>query len=190
MRNFLIQTCLALLLLGGIFSCSDDDSGEGSQQVASPDWRKQVIYFIMTDRFCNGDTANDIQIPGGIERGNGKTEWGYNGGDLQGIIDKLDYIQGLGVTAVWITPPVLNQWWDGSIPYSGYHGYWASDFTKVDPHYGTLDKYKELARKRTPQHVPDPGHRPQPHRQLFLLHGAPREHAHQHPVHSGLSGGC
>ena len=51
----------------------------------------------------------------------------------------------LGATALWITPPVANQWWDGSARFSGYHGYWAEHFAEVDPHLGTLDDYRDLS---------------------------------------------
>ena len=83
----------------------------------------------MTDRFYDGDTSNDEYID--VDKNNPTA---YHGGDLQGIIQKLDYIESLGVTAIWITPVVDNQT-------RGYHGYWATDFYKVDEHLGTLDSY-------------------------------------------------
>lgn len=92
-----------------------------------------IIYMIMTDRFFDGDTSNDIDVhttdPGA-----------YHGGDLQGIIDKLDYIQSLGVNTIWITPVVQNQ-------AKGYHGYWATDFEKVDQHLGTLATLQSLVKQ-------------------------------------------
>jgi glycosidase len=110
--------------------------------VPSPAWEEQVIYFVMTDRFANGDPGNDDQGKGEFDPANpGK----YSGGDLQGLLDKLDYIQGLGATAVWITPPVANMWWDPLVSYGGYHGYWARDLTRVDVHAGTLDAYQALS---------------------------------------------
>ncbi len=110
--------------------------------VPSPDWRDQIIYFVMTDRFANGDRSNDDQGRGEFDP---STVAKYSGGDLQGLIDRLDYVQGLGATAVWITPPVANQWWDPLQAYGGYHGYWARHFKKVDEHLGTLDTYKALS---------------------------------------------
>jgi glycosidase len=110
--------------------------------VASPAWQEQIIYFILTDRFANGDPSNDDQKGGEYDPTNYDK---YSGGDLQGIIDKLDYIQGLGATAIWITPPVANQWWDPLAGSAGYHGYWARDLKKVDEHLGTLDTYKALS---------------------------------------------
>lgn len=88
-----------------------------------------LIYFIMTDRF-NDAAPNEYYA-------NKKDASGYHGGDLQGIIEKLDYINSLGFTAIWITPVVDNQ------P-GGYHGYWAIDFYKVEEHLGNLDDLKRL----------------------------------------------
>src|SRR5438132_7642405 len=114
----------------------------GSLHVASPAWEEQVIYFVMTDRFANGDKTNDDQKKGEFDPTDINR---YSGGDLQGIIDHLDYIQGLGATAVWITPPVANMWWDPLQQSGGYHGYWARHLKKVDEHLGTLDTYKALS---------------------------------------------
>jgi len=110
--------------------------------VASPDWRGQVIYFVMTDRFANGDPSNDDQHGGEFDPTDGDK---YSGGDLAGLTSHLDYVQGLGATAVWITPPVANMWWDPLAGSAGYHGYWARDLKKVDEHLGTLDTYKALS---------------------------------------------
>jgi len=111
-------------------------------QVPSPDWRDQVIYFVLTDRFADGDPSNNDQ---GAGEYNPAKSSHYSGGDLAGIQSKLDYIQNLGATAVWLTPPVAHQWWSQKAQYGGYHGYWATDFTKVDPHYGDLTSYRALA---------------------------------------------
>ncbi|SEU35858.1 alpha-amylase family glycosyl hydrolase [Stigmatella erecta] len=111
--------------------------------VPSPDWRDQILYFVMTDRFANGNPGNDDQGAG--EYGP-QEEARYSGGDLAGIVSRLDYIQGLGATAVWVTPPVANQWWDPLVHYGGYHGYWARNFREVDAHLGTLEDYRSLSR--------------------------------------------
>lgn len=92
-----------------------------------------IIYLIMTDRFFDGDTSNDYDVNRGDPRA-------YHGGDLQGVIDKLDYIQSLGVTAIWLTPVMQNQ-------DRGYHGYWITDFEKVDRHLGTLQTLRSLVRQ-------------------------------------------
>ncbi|MBK6469956.1 MAG: hypothetical protein IPF94_04220 [Betaproteobacteria bacterium] len=108
----------------------------------SPDWRDQVLYFVMTDRFADGDPRNNDQGAGEYRPGdNGR----YQGGDLAGLVQRLDYIRGLGVTGLWITPPVANQWLDRSGVTAGYHGYWASHFMQVDPHLGSLDDYRRLS---------------------------------------------
>ncbi|MCF7222889.1 alpha-amylase family glycosyl hydrolase [Marilutibacter chinensis] len=111
--------------------------------VPSPDWRDQVVYFAMIDRFDDGDPSNNDQGAGEYDPADGSR---YSGGDLRGLARRLDYIQGLGATALWITPPVANQWLNPSRSFSGYHGYWASDFSEVDAHYGTRDDYKALSR--------------------------------------------
>jgi len=110
--------------------------------VASPDWRDQVLYFVMTDRFADGDPANNDQGAGEYRPGD-KTR--YQGGDFRGLVQRLDYIRGLGATALWITPPVANQWLSPDGAYSGYHGYWAQHFKQVDPHLGLLSDYRALS---------------------------------------------
>ncbi len=110
--------------------------------VPSPDWRDQVIYFVMTDRFADGNPANNDQ---GAGEYNPQRADRFNGGDLQGIQQRLDYIQGLGATAVWVTPPNRNQWFDPLLGYYGYHGYWAQHFKQMDPHVGTLADYRRLS---------------------------------------------
>ena len=109
----------------------------------SPDWRDQVIYFLMTDRFDNGDPANDDQHAGEFDPADGAK---YNGGDLRGVERRLDYIRGLGATAIWMTPPVASQWWNTVANYGGYHGYWAQDFMAVDAHLGDLADYQRLSK--------------------------------------------
>jgi glycosidase len=147
-----------MLAIALVVACSDDqDSETGATDsrllhVPSPDWRDQVIYFVMIDRFEDGDPSNNDQgAVIGLEEDPDRTEFfppsnaAYSGGDLKGIQDRLDYIEELGATAVWITPPVANQWWDKAVNFGGYHGYWARDFTRVDEHYGTMEDYKNLS---------------------------------------------
>jgi alpha-amylase len=101
----------------------------------------EQFYFVMADRFENGDTSNDR---GGLTgdrlvTGFDPTSRGfYNGGDLKGLLARIDYIRGLGTTSIWLTPSFKNkpvQLEDG--PSAGYHGYWITDFTQIDPHLGT-----------------------------------------------------
>lgn len=110
--------------------------------VASPSWEDQIIYFIVTDRFMDGDTTNNDLGEGEYRPGDAGF---WNGGDLRGITEKLNYIRELGATGIWITPPVANQWRNPQLTGTGNHGYWASDFMEVDRHYGTLDDYKQLS---------------------------------------------
>ena len=131
---------LAVLALS-LAACSKSSPGP-LLHVPSPNWQEQVIYFVMVDRFANGDPTNDDQKGGEFDPTNYDK---YSGGDLQGVIDKLDYIQGLGATAVWITPPVANMWWDPLVNSGGYHGYWARDLKSVDEHLGTLATYQKLS---------------------------------------------
>jgi glycosidase len=119
-------------------SCDD----ELLLHVPSPQWQDQIIYFLMIDRFADGDSSNNDQGVGVFDP---SKESHYSGGDLAGIIERLDYIKKLGATAVWTTPQVANQWWDPQVNYSGYHGYWARDFTSVDEHYGNLLDYQKLS---------------------------------------------
>merc|ERR1719329_1476359 len=94
-------------------------------------WHGRSIYFVFTDRFAKSVDAGDFD-----EKCDGKK---WCGGTLQGIIRKLDYIQGMGFDAIWITPPVKQVDWLDNWNGTGYHGYWASDFFAIDPHLGTED---------------------------------------------------
>ncbi|QTA37760.1 alpha-amylase [Thermosipho ferrireducens] len=105
-------------------------------------WQDKVLYFIMIDRFNDGNVSNNDQGMNEYNPGDGAK---YSGGDLEGILQKLEYIKGMGFDGIWITPPVANQWWDPWVHYGGYHGYWARDFKKVDEHFGDLEIYKKLS---------------------------------------------
>lgn len=102
------------------------------------------IYFVMPDRFENGDPSNDTGgVDGGpLDHGFLPTDRGFHhGGDLVGLTSRLDYLEGLGIRAIWITPPFTNRFvqGDGTIEgsSSSYHGYWQVDWDRVDPHLGT-----------------------------------------------------
>ena len=118
---------LLLALIANPLQAADDAAVktpcDGQQElclhVPSPDWRDQVIYFLMLDRFADGDSSNNDQGAGEFDPARGSH---YSGGDIQGVIDQLDYIEGIGATAVWTTPQVANQWWSSQIQYGGYHG--------------------------------------------------------------------
>ncbi|MBX3711592.1 MAG: hypothetical protein KF800_06500 [Lysobacter sp.] len=113
-----------------------------AQSAGQEDWRDQVIYFAMIDRFDDGDPRNNDQGAGEYDPRDRRR---FSGGDLAGLTRRLDYIAGLGATAVWITPPVANQWWNDKAQYGGYHGYWTSDFGEVDAHFGTRASYRAFA---------------------------------------------
>lgn len=107
----------------------------------------EVIYFVLPDRFANGDPKNDT---GGIKgdrlkHGFDPTAKGfYQGGDLKGLTQRLDYIQSLGITAIWFAPVFKNKPVQGAPGQesAGYHGYWVTDFTSIDPHFGTNAEFK------------------------------------------------
>ncbi|MBA4048425.1 MAG: alpha-amylase, partial [Sphingomonas sp.] len=109
----------------------------------------EVIYFVLPDRFENGDPANDR---GGLSGGRLATGFDptakgfYHGGDLKGLTARLDYIQRLGATAIWVGPIFKNKPVQGAPGQesAGYHGYWITDFTQVDPHFGTNADFKAL----------------------------------------------
>jgi glycosidase len=109
-----------------------DDFGVGTHVV---DWRDEVIYQLMVDRFADGDPNNNWNV-------NPNAPAAYHGGDWQGIIDRLDYLEELGVTALWISPAVRNVETDAGV--WSYHGYWTQDFTAPNPHFGDIAKLREM----------------------------------------------
>lgn len=118
-------------LLAAVLACA-----QNSVLALSPaEWRGQSIYQIVTDRFARSDeTAPSCDPNLGV----------YCGGDWQGIIGKLDYIQGMGFTAIWISPVVTNL--EGnSLDGEAYHGYWAQDIYSINSHFGTAADLKDLS---------------------------------------------
>ncbi|WP_020400647.1 alpha-amylase family glycosyl hydrolase [Kordiimonas gwangyangensis] len=108
---------------------------------------EDVMYFVMPDRFFNGDPTNDRGgIDGGVlDHGFDPTHKGfYHGGDIEGLTAKLDYLADMGVSAIWLTPIFKNKAVQGNPEgaSSGYHGYWITDFTQIDPHLGSNDDLK------------------------------------------------
>ncbi|MFI9543391.1 pullulanase-type alpha-1,6-glucosidase [Streptomyces sp. NPDC052016] len=119
---------------------------------ARHDATREQFYFVLPDRFANGDTANDRGGLTGsrLTTGYDPTDKGfYQGGDLKGLIKRLDYIKGLGTTALWMAPIFKNQpvQGTGANASAGYHGYWITDFTQVDPHFGTNEDLRTLISK-------------------------------------------
>ncbi|MBX7222909.1 MAG: cyclomaltodextrinase N-terminal domain-containing protein [Blastocatellia bacterium] len=101
-----------------------------------------VVYLIMPDRFADGDPKNNEPLPG-VKTYDPQASRMYHGGDLRGLIEHLDYLKELGVTAIWLTPIVDNNDAIGQ----DYHGYGMTDFYTVEAHFGTLADYQELARE-------------------------------------------
>ena len=158
----------ALLLLAG---CSDSDDDGGADEGPPPGdgdigaiaplaggtrpFSDEVLYFLLPDRFANGDPANDCgfyteECPDDAGPDSGLFEHGYlpsdkgyyHGGDIAGLVSKLDYLEGMGVTALWVGPIFRNKAVQDDVSNlyeksSGYHGYWITDFMAVDPHFGT-----------------------------------------------------
>lgn len=126
-------------------------SSHAPHTTPATDWSNQIIYFLLIDRFANGDTTNDRgSNPDSYHRFDPKIQNTdalkcYQGGDLQGVIDHLDYLKSLGVTALWLSPVFDNSdsafvgWWP-------YHGYSPIDFFRVDEHFGTLATMQKLVR--------------------------------------------
>jgi alpha-amylase len=137
MKRRSLPALAALALVPALSACLDVNSVEGGFPITSNvvDWRDEIIYQLLVDRFGNGDFNNDDGVdPTGLAR--------YQGGDWQGVIDHLDYLEALGVTALWISPVIRNVDTDANV--DGYHGYWAQDFTLTNPHMGDLAKLREL----------------------------------------------
>jgi glycosidase len=126
----------------------DRHGGAGAMHSLRAPVTDETFYFVMVDRFANGDSGNDRGglLDDRLVSGFDPTHKGfYNGGDLTGLRDRIDYIRGLGTTSIWLTPIFKNkpvQVEDG--PSAGYHGYWVTDFTQIDPHLGTNAELRAL----------------------------------------------
>ncbi len=145
------SSVLALLLLPWLAACgggvtdpatAPQAAAAGQRVAVTPHerWADAVLYFVIVDRFADGDAGNNQ----GVQRNAKGT---FHGGDLAGLRQQLDEIADLGATAIWITPVVDNI--DGFVtgagfPDWGYHGYWADDFTRLDPRFGTEQELKAL----------------------------------------------
>ncbi len=109
------------------------------------DWDEARIYFMLTDRFNNGDPSNDDPNGENYDKNHLET---YHGGDFKGITEKLDYLHDLGINTIWITPIVDNIDFNQGAAFGGkqyaYHGYWTKDFEKIDEHLGDVEDLKEL----------------------------------------------
>ena len=124
---------------------------------AAPDWSADILYFVLIDRYADGDSSNNLRV----QRSN---PGGYHGGDLKGLTQHLDELADLGITALWINPvqkqiskpvyasapanlgiPEFQHW--------GFHGYWIDDFNAIEPQFGTLDDLKHLVSEAHERHI-------------------------------------
>jgi alpha-amylase len=153
-----LSAVLLVLAVAPVAALADRGKGHGSgppEPSAHHSLREAVtdqnFYFVMADRFENGDTKNDngFLTPGKDEGESGfdpTAKGWYHGGDLEGLRSRLRYIKALGTTALWLTPSFKNKAVQAADKSAGYHGYWITDFTKIDPHLGTNDELAALVR--------------------------------------------
>ena len=142
---------LAILTITLAMSCKQETKqDELKQKPETPFvWEGANLYFLLTDRFNNGDTSNDVNFDRTKETGKLR---GFEGGDIKGITQKIKdgYFTDLGINAIWMTP-IVEQIHGGTDEGTGFtyafHGYWAKDWTKIDPNFGTEEDLKELVKE-------------------------------------------
>lgn len=144
--------CLFLLLLFFLFHCTttdqieDADNADDAGEKTPFDWRNATVYFLLTDRFNNGNPDNDVNFE---RTGEAAKLRGFEGGDIAGISQKIEegYFDSLGVSAIWFTP-VVEQIHGATDEGTGltyaYHGYWTKDWTALDPNFGSMEELKAL----------------------------------------------
>ena len=145
MRRFFLS--LAICMMALTFSVNSVAADNFS-------WRGATVYFLVTDRFANGETSNDVnygrKVDYGSEQMNAAT---FHGGDLKGILQKAreGYFTQMGIDVLWMTDVYeqLHGWIAGSgkindFPHYGYHGYYPLDYTQMDKNYGTIEEMREL----------------------------------------------
>ena len=109
----------------------------------SIEFRQETIYFLIVDRFNDGDTTNNAG-PNPELYDASRQKWGrYWGGDIQGIIDKLDYLKGMGITAIWVSP-LFEQVEDLQFESAAMHGYWTKDFKRINSRFLAKDESNSL----------------------------------------------
>ncbi len=150
-----LLACLALAA-GAALGSPVTAIAQGSTDYRDRLAQDEILYFVLPDRFENGDPGNDRGGLKGdrLQTGFDPTHKGfYHGGDLKGLTSRLDYIQALGATAIWLGPIFKNKPVQGETGHesAGYHGYWITDFLHVDPHFGTeadMHKFVDAAHAR------------------------------------------
>lgn len=142
------KSCLlTLMFLFGLYHSASADTSDF-------DWGNATVYFVITDRFCNGDSTNDVNygriVDYGSEQLNAAT---FHGGDFKGMLQKAKegYFTDMGIDVVWMTDVYeqIHGWMSGSgpindFPHYGYHGYYPLDYTQIDKNYGTVEEFREL----------------------------------------------
>ncbi len=144
-----IKLLLVTLVCLYLSSCSSPEKKFNEQnESANPPflWENANIYFMLTDRFHNGDSTNDIQFN---RKPDGATLRSFMGGDIKGVTQKLKegYFKKLGINAIWMTPPfeqIKSYTDEGTGKTYAFHGYWIRDWTNLDPNFGTFEEYKEM----------------------------------------------
>ena len=142
------QITIIAIVFFMLFNCKQNstDTTLNTKEAAPFVWQGANLYFLLTDRFNNGDTSNDINFDRTEETGKLR---GFEGGDIKGITQKINegYFTDLGINAIWLTP-IVEQIHGGTNEGTGttygFHGYWTSDWTALDPNFGTKEDLKEL----------------------------------------------
>ena len=145
MRRLILLSLLVVLL----FNCKEEVKAIQEQKDTPFVWEGANLYFLLTDRFNNGDTSNDVNFDRTKETGKLR---GFEGGDIKGITQKIreGYFTDLGINAIWMTP-IVEQIHGGTdegtgVTY-GFHGYWTKDWTNIDSNYGTKEDLHELVKE-------------------------------------------
>jgi len=141
-----MKKIILVLITGILISCQSQKETQVAPKKVPFVWENANVYFLLTDRFNNGDTSNDVNFDRTDKTAKLR---GFEGGDIKGITQKVKegYFTDLGINAIWMTP-IVEQIHGGTdegtgVTY-GFHGYWASDWTAIDPNYGTREDLKEL----------------------------------------------
>lgn len=129
-----VRWALLLVCLAGC-----EPPADAAVRTHADDWRDEIVYQIVVDRFDDGDPGNDVLEGIGPEPDDLAR---FQGGDWAGVRGRLDYLEALGVTAIWLSPPYANV--QRTESEDGYHGYWPSDFTEANPRFGSLEELRGL----------------------------------------------
>ena len=141
------QSIILIIAFTTLFGCKQNVAVTSNEKQEAPFvWEGANLYFLLTDRFNNGDTSNDVNFNRTEETGKLR---GFEGGDIKGITQKINdgYFSDLGINAIWLTP-IVEQIHGGTNEGTGttygFHGYWTSDWTALDPNFGTKEDLKTL----------------------------------------------